>query len=195
MLFLCLFCSVSLNTPESLFQILLSRDQSGAQLPPWAGNHLQRSETGQRAAGLWRTHQTYRLRHVQGVVYSLLCMKDWGFHDTTMHLKAPAKMHKCRFAAPSDDLTAHDLFVCAGGFETRRYNEHFLWYPQLHCPWNTQRRGLRWELQHTSTCQKCYPFTNTGYNTVHEAFCSNIWDALSHDYGCCSGAVLRFFSK
>lgn len=65
------FCCVVLNTPESLLQILLSRDQFGAQLPPRAGNHLQRSETGQRAAGLRGTHQTYRLWNVQGVVCSL----------------------------------------------------------------------------------------------------------------------------
>lgn len=55
-----------------MFQILLSRNQSGAQLPPRAGNHLQRPETGQCAAGFWGSHQAYRLRHVQGVVYGLM---------------------------------------------------------------------------------------------------------------------------
>lgn len=64
----------------NLFQILLGRDQFSAQLPPRAGNYLQRFETGQRAAGLWGTHQTYRLRHVQGLLCSLLCMKDWYYN-------------------------------------------------------------------------------------------------------------------
>lgn len=146
------FCSVT-NIPDSLFQILLSRDQSGTQLPPRAGNHLQRSEAGQRAAGLWGTHQTYRLWHVQGVVCSLLCMKSWC-HDA-LWIKAAVELHECWFTAVWDDH-----FIFAGGLETRGHNEHFLWYPQLHCPGNTARRGLRWGLHHTSTYDyECYSGT------------------------------------
>lgn len=66
-----------------------------------------------------------------------------SWYHNALWIKAPTELHKCQFSALWDDLSAHDLFVFAGGLETRWYNKHFLWYPQLHCPRNTQRRGLR----------------------------------------------------
>lgn len=102
------------NTPElfSLFQILLSGDQPGAQLPPRAGNHLQRSETGQRAAGLWGTHQTYRLRHVQGVVFRFAVCERFrlSWYHNAPWIRALAKLHQCWFTALWDDLMT-DLFL------------------------------------------------------------------------------------
>ncbi len=32
----------------------------------------------------------------------------------------------------------------AGGTETRRHNQHFLWNPKLHCTWDSERRRLRY---------------------------------------------------
>lgn len=62
-------------------------------------------------------------------------MKDW------YHLGS-----KCyRPVRSQTDLNCSDLLVLVGGPETRRYNKHFLWYPQLHRPWDTPRRGLWWE--------------------------------------------------
>lgn len=141
-----------------MFQILLSRNQSGAQLPPRAGNHLQRPETGQCAAGFWGSHQAYRLRHVQGVVYGLMwfVMIPQCTLDKSTCTAADVSVYSPLRWSHSWWSFFSFFLLLSGGLETWRYDEHFLRYPQLHRPRNTQRRGLRWGLRHGGTYQKCY---------------------------------------